>query len=36
MIERDDNIPALKDLVSELDVARAVAKQGFLVEKLSS
>ena len=35
MIEHDDNVPALKDLVSKLDVARAVAKQGFPVEKLS-
>jgi len=27
MIERDDNIPALSELVAELDVARTVANQ---------
>ncbi|MGB7905304.1 MAG: DUF692 domain-containing protein [Steroidobacteraceae bacterium] len=27
MIERDDNIPALADLVAELDIARAISRQ---------
>ena len=28
MIERDDNIPPLADLVTELNMARAIAKAG--------
>jgi uncharacterized protein (UPF0276 family) len=27
MIERDDNIPPLADLISELDMARAIAAE---------
>jgi uncharacterized protein (UPF0276 family) len=27
MIERDDNIPALSELLAELDQARSIAKQ---------